>query len=315
MTHSESSQTPAVVLRIGTRASHLARWQADWVADALRSLGAEVEIVEIITQGDTNQSGPIAGLGIQGVFTKEIQNAVLEGRVDIAVHSLKDLPTLPTPGLRLAAVPAREDPRDALLSRSGASLAELPAGARVGTGSARRRAQLLAIRKDLALHPIRGNVDTRIRKLEAGEYDAIVLAAAGLRRLGLTDHVTQYLDPTDMLPAPGQGALGLECRQDDSAIERSVAQLDDRSTRLATAAERAVLATLHGGCSAPIAAHAQWDGQDLLLRARVTEVEGRTTLQAESKTAVSDPEGAASAGEKLAAQLQRQGADRLIPRA
>ena len=266
-------------LRIGTRASKLARWQSDWVAAELRRLGAVVEIVEITTRGDVEQLGPVASIGTQGVFTKEIQAAVLGGDVDLAVHSLKDLPTEQASGLALAATPPRETVADALVSNGAESLAELPAGARVGTGSLRRRAQLLHLRPDLHVAGIRGNVDTRLRKLDEGEFDAIVLAAAGLTRLGLAHRITETLEPLRMLPAPGQGSLALECRADDAATTALIRQLDDLQTRVGVIAERALLAALHGGCSAPIAAWGRIDGALLRVDALVASIDGREVLR------------------------------------
>ncbi len=261
------------VFRIGTRSSKLARWQSDWIAAAWRAQAASIEIVEIATRGDVHQVGPIAALGEPGAFTKEIQAAVLDGSVDLAVHSLKDLPTKSVDRLALAQVTPRENPADALVAT--APLAALPAGARVGTGSLRRRAQLLHLRPDLKVLPIRGNVDTRLRKLDAGEYDAIVLAAAGLIRLELAGRITELLAPPRMLPAPGQGALAVECRADDADALRIAGRLDDAATRLATGAERTVLAALHGGCSAPIAAWGRFADGKLQLEALVAESNGR----------------------------------------
>ncbi len=208
-------------LRLGTRGSKLARWQANWTAARLAELGTPVEIVEITTTGDVDQVHAIAGLGGVGLFTKEIQRAVLEGTVDFAVHSLKDLPTTRVPGLELAAVPQREVVSDALVSNAGRSIDQLPHAARVGTGSLRRRSQLLRLRPDLHMVDIRGNVDTRLRKLDEGMYEAIVLATAGLTRLGLVDRITQQFPPDQLLPAPGQGALGMECRAEDQRVLRA----------------------------------------------------------------------------------------------
>jgi hydroxymethylbilane synthase len=299
-------------LRIGTRGSKLARWQSDWVAARLSELGAEVEIVEIATQGDVRQ-GPIATLDIQGVFTKEIQAAVLNGQVDVAVHSLKDLPTQQVAGLALVATPEREHPADALVTHAGDSLESLPQGARVGTGSLRRRAQLLHLRPDLQVLGIRGNVDTRLRKLDEGEYDAIVLAAAGLRRLGWGERIAALLEPPQMLPAPGQGSLGIECRADDADVLTFVGQLDHLPTRLGVTAERVVLAALHGGCSAPIAAWGRVDRGLLAVDGLVADVEGRTVLRAsESADDGSSLAIAEQLGKRVADALLRQGAAKLI---
>ncbi len=225
-------------LQIGTRASALARWQAEWVAARLQACGHAVELVPITTHGDIVR-GPLGEAGGVGLFTKELQHALLDGRIDLAVHSLKDLPTEHVPGLALAGVPPRESVCDALLSRNNLTLAELPNGAVVGTGSLRRRAQLLHLRPDLRFVDIRGNVDTRIRKLQAGEYDAIVLAEAGLNRLQLTAHITQVLSPPEMLPAVGQGALGIEARAGDQRTRSAVDALNDPATHAAVLAERA----------------------------------------------------------------------------
>lgn len=295
-------------LRIGTRASKLARWQSDWVAAELTKRGHAIEIVEITTQGDTQQQGSVASLGLQGVFTKEIQSALLEEKVDIAVHSLKDLPTETVAGLKLGAVPPRENPADALVSRSG-KLAELTAGARVGTGSTRRRAQLLAARHDLEVLGIRGNVDTRLRKLDEGEYDAIVLASAGLTRLGCADRITERFGPLTMLPAPGQGALGLECRADDQALIAALAELDDRITHQATLAERSMLAELDGGCSAPVAAWGRLEEDQLRLEGLVASLDGVDVLRASTIGKLDDAE---EIGRIAAEQLLDLGAARII---
>ncbi|GAA0228047.1 hydroxymethylbilane synthase [Saccharothrix mutabilis subsp. mutabilis] len=240
-------------LRIGTRGSALALAQTGHVADALRAAGAEVEIVTISTPGDRS-SAPIAEIGI-GVFTSALRDALANGEIDVAVHSYKDLPTARDPRLSLAAVPPREDPRDALVARDGLTLGELPAGARVGTGSPRRAAQLEALGLGLEVVALRGNVDTRIRKVNDGELDAVVLARAGIARLGRTAEITETLEPIQMLPAPAQGALAVECRVDDVDTEHLLrSTLDDSASRAAVAAERALLAALEAGCSAPVGA-------------------------------------------------------------
>jgi hydroxymethylbilane synthase len=242
-----------MTLRIGTRPSPLALAQTTLVAERLRSAGHAVELVEVATSGDRS-TAPVAELGV-GVFVSVLREALANGQVDVAVHSYKDLPTAPDPRLHLAAVPPRDDPRDALVARDGMVLGELPPGARVGTGSARRRAQLDALGLGLEVVPIRGNVDTRVGKVLSGELDAVVVAAAGLRRLGRVDEATELLDPLQMLPAPAQGALAVECRADDRELGRALSlALDDEFTRAAVIAERAVLATLEAGCSAPVAA-------------------------------------------------------------
>ncbi len=246
-------------VRVATRASLLARTQSGHVADALGSLlGAPVELVEVHTRGDADQTTPLASFGGIGVFVAAVREAVLRGEADVAVHSLKDLPTAPAEGLRLAAIPLREDPRDVLVARDGATLATLPMGAKIGTGSPRRASQLLAARSDLEVVAVRGNVDTRLRKVADGDLDAVVLARAGLARLGRLDAVSQVLEPDQMLPAPGQGALAIECRDVtvDAALLDALHQLDDAATRVAVTAERSLLATLEAGCSAPVGAHA-----------------------------------------------------------
>jgi hydroxymethylbilane synthase len=245
--------TQVTKLRIGTRPSALAIAQTTLIAERLRAAGHPCELVEVTTSGDRS-SAPVAQLGV-GVFVSALRDALVAGEVDVAVHSYKDLPTAPDPRLCLAAVPAREDPRDALVARDGLVLGELPNGSRVGTGSARRKAQLDALGLGLDVVAIRGNVDTRLRKVAAGELDAVVVAAAGLRRLGRIAEATELLDPVQMLPAPAQGALAVECRADDQTLAATLAAvLEDEFTRAAVTAERAVLAGLEAGCSAPIAA-------------------------------------------------------------
>jgi hydroxymethylbilane synthase len=296
-------------VRIGTRASQLAQWQANWVADELRKLGATVELVEISTSGDVQQVGPIVGIGLQGVFTKEIQAELLGKRVDVAVHSLKDLPTETVDGLVLAAVPARESSSDALVSNTAQALAELPVGARVGTGSHRRQAQLRNLRSDLQVVGIRGNVDTRLRKLDEGQYDAIILAEAGLRRLGWENRIRELLEPPRMLPAPGQGALGLECREGDSETQGLLAELDHRPSHQAVAAERAMLALLHAGCSAPVGAWGRIEGAQLVLDGLVANLEGTEVLRASARGLAA---GGVELGRRVAEELLKQGAAALV---
>jgi hydroxymethylbilane synthase len=242
-------------LRIGSRGSQLALWQANHIAGLLREQGHEVEIEVIKTSGDRAQDVAFAEVGAKGMFTKEIEEALAAGRVHLAVHSLKDLPTELPDGFALAAIPVRADARDALVSAKYANLAGLPQGARVGTSSARRKAQLHGLRPDIEAVEFRGNVDTRLRKLADGEADAILLAAAGLERLGKTDWLRERLDPKEFCPAAGQGALALETRQDDAATMEAVAFLDHADTRFAVTAERAALAALGGGCQVPIGVH------------------------------------------------------------
>lgn len=247
-------------LRLGTRGSALARTQANLVAETLRRLHLDltVDIVVIATGGDRGHRGPAAAdaESVKGLFTKEIEEALLRGDVDLAVHSLKDLPVEETPGLRVAATPERADPRDVLVSRQGRRLRDLTAGARVGTGSARRELLLREVRPDLSIVPARGNVDTRLRKLAAGEVDALVLAAAGLIRLGREDVITEWLPPEVFVPAPGQGALAVQVRADDGAVASLASALDHLQTRLATQAERRFAAGVGGGCRLPVGAHA-----------------------------------------------------------
>ncbi|MBI2825833.1 MAG: hydroxymethylbilane synthase [Planctomycetia bacterium] len=297
-------------LRIGTRASALARWQAEWVADQLRARGVDALLVTLTTRGDREQAQSIGTIGGEGVFTKEIQRALLADEIDLAVHSLKDLPTEPVEGLVLAAVPKRHSPADVLVSREGLFLDKLRPGAVVGTGSLRRRAQLWHKRPDLVMNDIRGNVDTRLRKVGAGDYDAIVLAEAGLARLGLESHVTEVLSKSVMLPACGQGALGLECREGDAATYDALAPLDDPHTHRAVDAERAMLRALRGGCLAPVGGwgRVESDGR-LWLTAVVLAADGRQRLSAESHAA---PAEAAEMGRRVAADLIAQGAAQLI---
>lgn len=297
-------------LRIGTRRSALARWQAEWVASALEALGHNVVLVPIVTRGDTDQAQPLGAIGGDGLFTKELQRALLANEIDLAVHSLKDLPTEFVPGLTVAATPERAPTADALVSRGGVLMADLPASAKIGTGSLRRRAQLWHARADLTMLNIRGNVDTRLRKLAEGEFDAIVLAEAGLSRLGLSERITERLTPPLMLPAVGQGALGLECRADDMETRAALADLDHAPTHVAVLAERALMRALAGGCLAPIAALGQVkaDGQ-LHLSAVVLSGDGKTRLAADGVAPAAEAE---PLGQRVAAQLAEQGALALI---
>jgi hydroxymethylbilane synthase len=249
------------MLTIGSRGSKLALWQANWVAGRLRELGEAVRIEVIKTTGDKILDVALSKVGGKGLFTKEIEEALREGRIDVAVHSLKDMPTEIPPGLKLCAVSEREDPRDAL---AGLRLAELPKGARVGTSSLRRAAQLRLLRPDLRIEPVRGNVDTRLRKLDEGQYDAVLVAAAGLRRLGLEDRIAEVLDAGLMVPAVGQGALAIETRDEEGAAA-ACRKLHHAATAAATAAERALLETLGGGCQVPIGAYARLDGEQLTI--------------------------------------------------
>jgi len=295
-------------LRLGTRASALARWQADWVAGELRASGVEVELVPITTSGDVRR-GSIAEIGGQGLFTKEIQRALRDARIDLAVHSLKDLPTEPVPGLRLAAVPPRAPVGDVLVCREPSTLDGLGQGAVVGTGSLRRRAQLLCARRDLEIQDLRGNVDTRLAKLDRGEYDAVILAEAGLRRLGFEERISHVLPTSIMLPAVGQGALGLETRADDRETNRAVARLNHPASQSAVQAERSMLAALKGGCLAPIAAWGRVEGTKLRLTARVIAGDGTRKLEAEQ---TATPDAAEQLGRAVAEELLAAGAAELI---
>ena len=265
--------------RIGSRGSQLALWQANHISALLRTRGHEVEIEIIHTTGDKITDVALAMVGTKGMFTKEIEEALADGRVDLAVHSLKDLPTELPPGFEIAAITKREDARDAFCSRLYSSVENLPRGARVGTSSLRRRAQLKAVRPDLDIHPLRGNVDTRLRKLEQGEYDAIILASAGLNRLGKTELIKQIIPAQIMCPAAGQGALAIEIREADSATRQHVEFLNDDRARAATTCERALLNRLGGGCQVPIGAFAEMRSGKLHLEAIVADPDGSRVLR------------------------------------
>ena len=293
------------MIRIGTRGSALALAQANATATGLAAHGHEVEIVAMRTEGDRLASARLASVGGKGLFVREIEEALLAGRIDVAVHSLKDLPAEVPDGLVLAAFPEREDPRDVLIARREGGLVGLAPGAVVGTSSPRRRALVLAARPDLAIEPLRGNVDTRLGKLEAGMCDAIVLAAAGLRRLGLAPAHAEALDVDDFVPAVGQGVLGLEARADDTRVRGALELLDDPVTRACAVAERAFLTRLGASCVTPVAAHASIDGDTLTLRALVVSEDGRKILRETS--AGSAGEGAAL-GRRLADALLARGA-------
>lgn len=294
-------------VRIGTRSSPLALWQARHVAELLRP--REVELVLIETQGDRVRDLALSQIGGDGLFTKEIQNALLDGRADVAVHSLKDLPTTHMPELVLAAVPARGPVGDVFVSRQHPCFEDLPRGATVATSSLRRRSQLLYRRPDLRVENLRGNVETRLQKLAEQGLDAIILAEAGLHRLGLERHITEIL--TWMLPAVGQGALGLECRADDPTTLAALKPLNDAPTRAAVIAERAFLRALGGGCLVPIGALAEVNGESLSLRGVVLPVEGASRVYGEASGEARDAE---VVGERLARQLLGQGARELLPR-
>lgn len=305
-------------IRIATRASKLALWQAEHVASLLSEAHADltVEIVHVSTIGDRDQTEPLANMGGTGVFTREVQHALLDGRADVAVHSLKDLPTqVTTRELFLAAIPEREEVSDVLVlsadSKQEADLAKLPEGARIGTGSMRRQAQLLHYRPDFKVSSIRGNVETRLRKLDSGEYDAIVLAYAGLKRLKLEDRISLVLGPPLMLSAVGQGALGLECRASDQAARDYLAALNNPTTAAAATAERALLNELKAGCHAPVGtnSHLAGNGEELTLEGVVLSTDGQERLYAQSTGQLNDAE---QLGRELARELLSQGAAKLI---
>jgi hydroxymethylbilane synthase len=298
-------------LRIGTRASALALWQANRVADLIRAQpGAPaVELVHIKTEGDLRTDIPLWAAEGRAFFTREIDRAQLAGAVDIAVHSLKDLSTLIAEGLELAAVLEREDPRDALLTRQGAMLRHLPTGARVGTSSLRRRAFLLRARPDLTLLELRGNVPTRIERLSQGHYDAIVLATAGLKRLGLAAHITARLEPSDMPPAVSQGAIGVCARTGDEAARQWLDALDHAPTRVAVTAERALLRRIEGGCQVPLGALATLEGGRLHLYASVCALDGSVAIECRDQAPLAD---AAALGVRVAEQLLARGAGDII---
>ncbi|HUW62283.1 MAG TPA: hydroxymethylbilane synthase [Candidatus Bathyarchaeia archaeon] len=294
-------------IRIGTRGSRLALQQTQWVVERLREVAPDLHVkTEIIRPvGDRVQDKPLDQLSVQGVFTKEIDHALLDGVVDLVVHSLKDLPTVSTEGINIAAIPEREDARDAFIGKGGLLLAELPKGASVGTGSLRRRAQLLAIRSDLRPTEIRGNIDTRLRKLELSDQNsAIILAAAGLRRLDLDNVITEYLDFDQWLPAAGQGALAIACRPDDTAVRRVASALDDPDVRAAVTAERALLAKVEGGCHVPVGAYGRIVRGALVLDGLVAAIDGSQVVRRQLK---GEPADAWQLGEQLAERLLAEG--------
>jgi len=292
------------ILRLATRKSILAVTQSTWVKDRLEVMnqGLDVELVRITTKGDRILDVPLARIGGKGLFVKDIEEALLAGEADFAVHSLKDVPAEVPEGLEVSVFPEREDARDAFISRNGAELAALPSGSRVGTSSLRRMVQLRSHRPDLEIISLRGNLDTRLRKLDAGEFDAILLAAAGLNRLGLAGRVTEFLDPEVMLPAVGQGALALEFRTDDPVTRRILAPLHHQKTAVCVASERAFLSRLEGGCQVPIGAHAVQEGDTLRLSGLVANEDGTRVIRREKIGPVSRPEtlGSALADEILA---------------
>lgn len=299
-------------IRLGTRASKLAMWQSNWVKSQLEKLGHSVELIQIKTEGDVT-AGPLAQIGGQGLFTKQLQIALLEEQIDLAVHSLKDLPTEDHPDLTVAAVPKREDTADAFVSNRFASLEELPDKAAIGTGSVRRAAQLKHLRSDLEIRDIRGNVDTRLKKLDGGNFDAIILAAAGLKRLGLEHRIAHSFEPDQLLPAVGQGALGLETRKFDIATVSIVRQLSDPDSYHRAFAERSMLKTLFAGCLAPVGASTtavSVNGSSrLTLTGVVLSIDGTERLQS---TDTMPLEESSKLGKMVANQLLEQGADRLL---
>jgi len=298
-------------LTIGTRGSKLALWQANWVKSALESVNADVsiELTVIKTRGDKILDVPLAKIGGKGLFVKEIEQALLDGFIDIAVHSMKDMPAdIPT-GLRIGAVPKRETPHDVLISRHGEKLSALGQNARVGTSSLRRAAQLKHKRPDICIIPLRGNLDTRLKKMKTANLDGIILAAAGVHRLNMKNRITEYLPFETMLPAVGQGALCLETRSDDVKTQQSLAPLDDPETRTAIGAERAFLNRLEGGCQVPIAAYGQMEKDRLKLKGLVSDLEGIRMLKADISGL---PEQSNIMGKKLAEQLITAGADEIL---
>ena len=298
-------------LRIATRQSPLALWQANYVKERLSRLYPDlnIELVPMVTKGDVILDTPLAKIGGKGLFVKELENALLNGDADIAVHSMKDVPMEFPDGLTLSVICKREDPRDAFVSNHYRSLAELPAQSVVGTSSLRRQCQLKALRPDLVIRSLRGNVGTRLSKLDQGEYDAVVLACAGLIRLGFHERITSFIGTEVSLPAAGQGAVGIESRVDDERIGRLLAPLADRETTACVLAERAMNRYLQGGCQVPIGGYAVWENGELYLRALVGALDGSIIIRAEGKSAV---ENAENLGIQVAQQLLQQGADKIL---
>ncbi len=304
-----TGQRPTLVL--GTRGSKLALQQSEWFQSRVHAVAPEVRVTlrKIQTSGDKIIDVPLAKIGGKGLFVKEIEEALLAGEIDFAVHSMKDVPAQLPGGLEILCVPPREDARDALISRNGRSFKDLPQGARIGTASLRRQAQLLNARPDLRIEMLRGNLDTRLRKLKEGQFDAIVLAAAGLRRLAWGQEITEYLDPVVSLPAIGQGALGIEGRSNDQFVRSILDRLNDQATQTTVTAERALLHRLEGGCQVPIAAYAILAGEQLQLEGLVASVDGKTVL----RDRIEGPTQEAHAlGVQLAERLLARGADKIL---
>jgi len=302
-----------MMLRIGTRGSKLALAQSEWVREKIQRRYPELQVttVRIRTKGDVILNSPLSEIGDKGLFVKEIEDALLKKEVDIAVHSMKDLPTDLPEGLYLPVIPEREDPRDALVSRDDKGLMDLPEGASVGTSSLRRSAQVLSLRPDLTIKAIRGNVDTRIGKMESGEVQAVILAVAGLKRLGLSEKISQILPPEEIMPAIGQGALGLELRRDDVQASDLLRFLNHEPTEVILRAERAFLKALEGGCQVPIAANGRLDGDELILDGMVAELDGSRIIKDVARGPRSRPE---DLGASLARDLLASGADAILAR-
>ena len=299
------------VLRIATRKSPLALWQANFVSAQLKHHHPElkIELVTMTTQGDKILDTPLAKVGGKGLFVKELETGMLEGRADIAVHSMKDVPVEFPTGLHLAVICEREDPRDAFVSNTYSSLEDLPQGARLGTSSLRRQCQIAALRPDLKIIDLRGNVNTRLKKLDDGEYDAIILAAAGLKRLEFDDRITQFLGTDVCLPAIGQGAVGIECRTDDARVHNLIAPLNDNKTQIRVLAERAMNERLQGGCQVPIAGYAEFERGLIMLRGLVGQVDGKKIIRGDIAGPV---ENAEELGTVLADDLLSRGADKIL---
>lgn len=310
----KSTMTQSKTLKIATRQSPLALWQANFVKDRLEQLHSHltVELVPMVTKGDVILDSPLAKIGGKGLFVKELEHALLEKRADIAVHSMKDVPMSFPEGLGLYVICKREDPRDAFVSNTYCTLSDLPQGAIVGTSSLRRQCQLKQLRPDLDIRSLRGNVGTRLSKLDAGEYDAIILASAGLIRLGLAKRISSFIETEQSLPAAGQGAVGIECRTDDAEVQALLAPLADAETTACILAERAMNTHLQGGCQVPIGGYAVLQDDEIYLRALVGDVDGSLILRAEGKSTV---ENAEELGRILAEQLLAQGADKILEKA